>query len=75
MVLDLWGRRFQSLEGKSLPGPISRTILGFSAGVATPALEDLLKVSIEGVYMEPRASGARATDEGLLSDLATWGKP
>ena len=35
----------------------------FFLRVATPALEDLLKVSIEGVYMEPRASGARATDE------------
>lgn len=31
--------------------------------IASPALDDLLGVVTEGVYIEPRAAGTRATDE------------
>eukprot|EP00435_Cladocopium_sp_Y103_P053215 s2024_g17.t1 len=61
VVHDLWGRRFQSLEGKIQSAPAAEQFVVFLR-VATPALEDLLKVVSDGVYLEPRASGTKATD-------------
>eukprot|EP00435_Cladocopium_sp_Y103_P041171 s401_g11.t1 len=61
VVHDLWGRRFQSLEGKTQPAHTAEQFIVFLR-IATPAMEDLLKILCEGVYMEPRASGVKATD-------------
>eukprot|EP00435_Cladocopium_sp_Y103_P021134 s799_g5.t1 len=62
VVHDLWGRRFQSLEGKLLPAHSAEQFVVFLR-IATPAVEELLKVVTEGIYIEPRASGTKATDQ------------
>eukprot|EP00435_Cladocopium_sp_Y103_P031943 s1553_g8.t1 len=61
VVHEIWGRRFQSMEGKILPAPQADIFLAYLR-IAAPALSDLLKVVVEGVYLEPRANGLRATD-------------
>ena len=52
VIHEVWGRRFQSMDGKSKP----------FLRIATPALDELLRVAVDGVYFEPRAAGTRATD-------------
>ena len=61
-VHEVWGRWFQTLEGRAKPGLQADLLLAF-VRIASPALDDLLGVVTEGVYIESRATGTRATDE------------
>eukprot|EP00435_Cladocopium_sp_Y103_P070894 s259_g36.t1 len=61
VVHEIWGRRFQSIEGRSTPAPQADIFLVFLR-IAAPALPDLVKIVVEGVYLEPRANGLKATD-------------
>ena len=62
VVHEVWGRRFQSMEGQVLPATRAYLFLAFLR-IASPALSDLLQVNVEGVYMEPRSTTSRSTDE------------
>ena len=55
VVHEVWGRRFQSMEGQVLPATRAHLFLAFLR-IASPALSDLLQVNVEGVYMEPRST-------------------
>ena len=61
VIIEVWGRRFQSLESKVLPAPKADMFIAFLR-IATPALDDVLKMVADGVYLEPRAAGVKATD-------------
>ena len=61
LFMKFWGRRFQNLEGKTTPGPQAELFMAFLR-IASPALDDLLRVVTDGVYFEPRAAGSKSTD-------------
>lgn len=61
VVHEIWARRFQSLDGKTMPADKADVFQVFLR-VAAPALPELLKVVAVGVYLEPRASGTKSTD-------------
>ena len=54
VLLEVWARRFHTLEGKTVPGHDAGGFAAFLR-IAAPAREALMKVSIDGVYFEPRA--------------------
>lgn len=60
-VHEIWARRFQSFDGKTLSADMADVFQVFLR-VAAPALPELLKVVAVGVYLEPRASGSKSTD-------------
>lgn len=61
VVNEVWARRFQTFEGKSVPAAKADLFQVFLR-VALPTLPELLKVVEPGVYLEPRSSGSKATD-------------
>ena len=61
VIIEVWGRRFQSLDSKVLPAPKADMFMTFLR-IATPALDYVLKTVADGVYLEPRAAGVKATD-------------
>eukprot|EP00435_Cladocopium_sp_Y103_P068884 s675_g32.t1 len=62
VIHEVWGCRFQSIEGKVQPASNADLFMAFLR-IATPALNELLRTTVEGVYLEPRASSARAIDD------------
>ena len=61
VVHEIWGRRFQNLEGRALPAPQAEVFLAFLR-IASSALDDLLRVQVDGIYLEPRSDSTKATD-------------
>ena len=61
VLQEVWARRFHAMEGKTVPAIEAD---GFSAfiRVAKPAKELILKVTIEGIYMEPRSESPPGPD-------------
>eukprot|EP00435_Cladocopium_sp_Y103_P059762 s55_g21.t1 len=58
VIHEIWGRRFQSLDGKQLPADQAALFQAYLR-VAAPALTELLSSIVEGVYLEPRAEATR----------------
>eukprot|EP00435_Cladocopium_sp_Y103_P037958 s173_g10.t1 len=61
VLLEIWGRRFQTIEGKQTTADKSEIFQAFLR-IAAPALDTLLALVIEGVYLEPRSGDLKATD-------------
>ena len=61
VIHEVWGRRFQTIEGRTKPAPDAELFMAFLR-IAAPALDELLRVVVDGVYLEPRATGSKATD-------------
>eukprot|EP00438_Fugacium_kawagutii_P027064 Skav214855 [mRNA] locus=scaffold16:296995:306518:- [translate_table: standard] len=60
---EIWGRRYQSIEGKSLPAHQAELFMAFLR-VAKAAMTQLVPTLADGIYFEPRNDGSRGTDEG-----------
>ena len=58
VVHEIWSRRFQSLAGQTASAQTSDVFSAFLR-VQKSALEDLLKLQIKGLYVEPRAVDAK----------------
>ena len=58
LILDIWARNFCNHNGKITKADLAAY---FQALLRVPsvALEHLLRINVEGIYMEPRASSAR----------------
>ena len=58
LILDIWARNFCNHNGKLTKADLAAY---FQALLRVPsvALEHLLRINVEGIYMEPRASSAR----------------
>ena len=61
ILLEVWARRFHSLEGRVTPASQADCFAAFLR-IAHPAKEALVKVTIEGVYFEPRAESPPGPD-------------
>ena len=61
VIHEIWGRRFQTLEGKATSADQSALFQVFLR-VAAPALSELVASIVEGIYMEPRADASRTPD-------------
>ena len=60
VVHEVWARRFQSIEGKQCSSDKAEVFQAFLR-VATPAMENILKMLVTGIYFEPRSDGLRTT--------------
>ena len=64
MILDLWSRQFQTLDGKRAE-PAKADVFGVLLRVPKSAVDQLQMVQHAGVYVEPRADeGAGPNDAG-----------
>ena len=61
VIHEVWGRRFQTIEGRTKPASEAQLVMAFLR-IAAPALDELLRVVVDGVYLEPCAAGSKATD-------------
>ena len=61
VVVEIWARSFQSLDGKVQPAESAEVFQAFLR-MATAPMEELLKVVVEGVYLESRANNTKTTD-------------
>ena len=61
VVHEIWARRFQTLEGRVHSAETADMFQAFLR-LAAPPVDELLKVVVEGVYMEPRAASMKTTD-------------
>ena len=77
VVHEIWTRRFQTLEGKVVPAQKADVFQAYLR-VATAVVSHLVKLTVDGVYIEPRSSSERSTDPaysvvwvpGATKDLA-----
>ena len=60
VLLEIWGRRFPTMEGRRVAADQADIFQAFLR-IAAPALEALLALVIEGIYLEPRPA---ASDHG-----------
>eukprot|EP00438_Fugacium_kawagutii_P028090 Skav211003 [mRNA] locus=scaffold1610:94452:115803:- [translate_table: standard] len=61
IIHEIWGRRFQSLDGRTIASDRADVFQVF-VRIAAPVLMDLLRFAVEGIYLEPRAGASKATD-------------
>eukprot|EP00435_Cladocopium_sp_Y103_P041446 s1405_g11.t1 len=61
VIHEIWGRRFQSIDGKTQPAAQAELFQAFLR-IAAPALTELLKIVVDGLYLEPRSDHTRSTD-------------
>eukprot|EP00438_Fugacium_kawagutii_P022983 Skav236572 [mRNA] locus=scaffold2180:145240:149710:- [translate_table: standard] len=61
IIHEVWARRYQTIDGRSI-SPDRADVFQVFLRAAAPAAEELLRATVEGIYMEPRSSTAKATD-------------
>ena len=61
VLLEIWGRRFQTMEGKRVTANEAEIFQAFLR-IAAPALDAILALVLDGIYLEPRSSDLKATD-------------
>ena len=62
MILDLWSRQFQTLDGKRAE-PVKADVFGVLLRVPKSAVDQLQVVQHAGVYVEPRADEGAGPNE------------
>eukprot|EP00438_Fugacium_kawagutii_P000487 Skav216947 [mRNA] locus=scaffold3396:193301:197611:+ [translate_table: standard] len=60
---EVWGRRFQTVEGKTVPADQAELFHAFLR-VAKAAVPQLVPLLLDGIYLEPRCDESRGTDPG-----------
>eukprot|EP00438_Fugacium_kawagutii_P005625 Skav235143 [mRNA] locus=scaffold1072:54894:59036:- [translate_table: standard] len=63
VLYEIWGRRFQTMEGRISPAGQAEVFQAFLR-VAQSAVSSLLPTLVDGIYFEPRCDGSRGTDTG-----------
>ena len=61
VLLEVWARRFHSMEGKTCNASQSECFAAFLR-IAMPAKDAVLKVTLDGIYFEPRAENPPGPD-------------
>ena len=61
VIHEVWARRYQSLEGRVVPAA-KADIFQVFLRVASSVVGSLVKLTLDGIYMEPRDAASRATD-------------
>ena len=61
VIHETWGRRFLSLEGKAL-SPADSVLFTAFIRVAAQVIDDLLSLTVAGIYFEPRCDTSKQTD-------------
>ena len=61
VIHETWGRRFQTLDGKA-SSPLDAVLFTAFIRVASQVTEDLLSLTVAGVYFEPRCDVSKQTD-------------
>ena len=61
VLLEIWGRRFQTMDGRKVAADQSEIFQAFLR-IAAPAMEGILALLMEGIYFEPRSADLKATD-------------
>ena len=60
VIHEIWGRRYQTLEGKAVPAD-QAALFQVYLRIAAPTLAELLASIVEGIYLEPRSDVTRST--------------
>ena len=61
VVHEIWARRFQSYEGKVMEASEADVFQAFLR-LTSSVVGQLVRLTVEGVYLEPRASDSKASD-------------
>lgn len=64
VIHETWGRRFQSLDGKTF-SPVDAVLFTAFLRVTSQVVGDLLSLTVPGVYFEPRCEATKQTDPGF----------
>ena len=61
VIHEIWARKFQSLEGRTLPADQAALFQAFLR-VTSAAVEEILPSVVNGIYFEPRCATTKSTD-------------
>ena len=71
VIHETWGRRFQTLEGKALSQVDSVLFTAFIR-IAAQVLDELLALTVAGIYFAPRCDVSKQTDPQILFHMGSW---
>ena len=61
VLLEIWGCCFQTIEGRRVVADQAELFQAFLR-IAAPALDSVLALVLDGIYLEPRSADLKATD-------------